>query len=291
MFGSIGTLNTHGDTFNHATGDQYNTDTPPTSGMVGQMDPQFTGGSFPVPSTRTRPNPKPMFREVDRLNTNDGSFNYSPGAQYNYNGGHPTFSLSSSTPLAIPQAMNAPYVAAWNAPSHNSRSPGTTPSSTGADMFGRINVLQSVNSVYNSTESNQINVRGTRRAAPAVNHPNLHTIENYPICSQAARVTRDILHGIQGSLANEDDFELLAKRACNLVDSIAAERDGLERVGKELAPEVVANLAELVRKLRPIEEFVKGSYPNVDARKVAEHRERFRAALGEFEPPPQAYAY
>jgi len=167
-----------------------------------------------------------------------------------------------------------------------------TPSSTRANMFGRIDVLQSANGVFNSTEGNQINIRGTpRKAAPAVNHPNLHTIEHHSVCAQAARVTRAILHGIQGSLANEDDLERLAKRACNLVDSIAAERDGLELVGRELAPEVVANLAELVRKLRPIEEFVNVSHPNVDARKAAEIRERFRAALAESESPPQTYAY
>src|ERR1700729_3853233 len=108
------------------------------------------------------------------------------------------FSSLSSTPSAIPQAMTAPYAATWNAPSHNSQSPGMTPSSTRANMFGRIDVLQSANGVFNSTEGNQINIRGTpRKAAPAVNHPNLHTIEHHSVCAQAARVTRAILHGIQ----------------------------------------------------------------------------------------------
>jgi len=191
--------------------------------------------------------------------------------------------------------MTTPYTGAWNAPSPNSRSwraPEVTPSSTGVEMFGRINILQSENSVYNSSRGNQINVRGSRpdRAAPAVN-PNLRTVQHHSIFEQAAEVTRAILHGMQGWLANEDGFARLAKHACNLIDSAIAERDQLELAGRELAPGVATNLAELVGKLRPIAEFVNVPKSNVDAGKVDENRERFRTALVEFEVAPPGYSY
>lgn len=286
MFGYVGHLKASDSEFYHSEGDQFSTDVAPPPGMAGPMDPQFQSSRSSAPSTNPSHAPNPMFRHIGYLEADRGTFYQSGDAQFIYDISDSRRSLPSSTHAAIPQTMAVPQVHAKSTPSSSNWSsplPDATHSSTGAEMFARVDYLESKVPIYKHSSGHQIIIQGMQgRATHALNHTAAQTDRHDSIFVQAARVTSDIRNGVQRSLPNDNDFARLARRACTLVDSVSADGNELEQLGRQLAPGLVVKLAELVGKLRSIEQFVNAPY-STHALKVAEHRRLFREALVEFE--------
>jgi hypothetical protein len=167
--------------------------------------------------------------------------------------------MAMATPPA--QGMTAPAAPTRNELPSNwgVGPPEYTHSSTGGEMFGRIDHLQTAQATYKNSAGHQINIRSTASGSNYLPQ----TVQHNTIFAQAAGLTMAIVNGVQvrsqispvvlgaevypkGSLANDHDFVLLAQDAYDTVDSVFKQRDESESAGSELAPSIVSKLTTLV---------------------------------------------
>jgi len=196
-------------------------------------------------------------------------------------------------------------------------------------MFGRIDNFEADKNKFTNNVGDQINLRrGHEIAVPAPHLPTRPTLGSHtvtspddhstatsyttlevtssvvtalhsaaqlcpiPFLAQAAETVLAILQGVQGLRENKDTLTGLASHSCNLINSVVLVQQKYQRDGRELAPGMVSNLEDFVKKLLPVKDFVikqnsrhvlkRFAMYKADAGKVAWAREQMTEALAEF---------